>query len=212
MSLRLDWCSRDAAMHACRAWHYSRTLPNIQAVYIGVWEDERYIGCIVFGAGANANIHRPYGLKRHEVIELTRVALDAHKAPVTRILSIALKMVRKQFPNVRLVISYADADQGHEGTIYRAGNWIYDGFTTNGQQQLIIGSRALHKKSAKTLVRGQSVSLNALRPIYGDAVRWHKPAGKHKFIYWLRRAASIDGDAPAIHVGEGGSTPTAALN
>ena len=38
-----------------------------------------------------------------------------------------LKQLKKDAPMVRLVVSYADCDQEHLGTIYQATNWIYEG-------------------------------------------------------------------------------------
>lgn len=39
----------------------------------------------------------------------------------------ALKQLHKDVPLCRLVVSYADCDQDHLGTIYQATNWIYVG-------------------------------------------------------------------------------------
>lgn len=85
------------------------------------------MGCVVFGRGVSkAQIER-YGIKVTEGAELVRVALKGHKTPVTRIVSIAMKELKKHSPGLKLIISFADSRQGHVGTIYQAGNWIYTG-------------------------------------------------------------------------------------
>ena len=38
-TLRLDFCSHDAAKHAVMRWHYSRQMPKAKLVKVGVWED-----------------------------------------------------------------------------------------------------------------------------------------------------------------------------
>jgi len=53
MSLRLDWCSHEAAKYAVEKWHYSRTMPVGKMVKIGVWEDSKFIGAVVFAQGNN---------------------------------------------------------------------------------------------------------------------------------------------------------------
>ena len=60
--LHLDFCSHDAAKHAVMRWHYSRAMPKSKLVRIGVWEDERFAGAIIYGLGANRHIARPFGL------------------------------------------------------------------------------------------------------------------------------------------------------
>ena len=125
--LRLDWCGHDAAKYAVEHWHYSECLPAGKIVKVGVWEDSVFIGCVLFSRGANNNLGSPYNLKQIEVAELTRVALNKHTAPVTRIVSIALRFLRLNSPGLRLIISYADPLKGHHGGIYQGGGWIYCG-------------------------------------------------------------------------------------
>lgn len=127
MTLRLDWIGYDAVAYACRHWHYSRSVPAGRLTAIGVWEGGAYKGAVVFSRGATPKIGSPYGLAQTEVCELTRVALREHDAPVTRILAIALRMLRRHAPGLRLVVSYAAAEQGHHGGIYQGGGWIYEG-------------------------------------------------------------------------------------
>ena len=82
MSLKLDWCSREAAKYAVEHWHYSKSLPSCDLITVGVWEDEVFIGAVIYSRGANPNLNKPYGLKKTEVCELARVALNIHKTPV----------------------------------------------------------------------------------------------------------------------------------
>ena len=73
--LQLDFCSHEAAKHAVMRWHYRRAMPKAKLVRIGVWEDERFVGAIIYGLGANRHIARPFGLADTEACELVRVAL-----------------------------------------------------------------------------------------------------------------------------------------
>lgn len=89
VDLRLDWCSHAAAKYAVEHWHYSRSLPGADMVKVGVWENDRFVGCVVFSRGATPNISKPFGLGKLQVCELTRVALDCHETPVSRIIAVA---------------------------------------------------------------------------------------------------------------------------
>lgn len=126
-TLKIDWCSNEAAKYAVKHWHYSKVMPVGKMVKIGIWEDDKFIGCVLFSRGGNPNLHIAYDLKMAEICELTRVALSVHKTSVTKIIKIALAMLKKSNPNIKLVISFADQNHNHVGKIYQAGNWIYTG-------------------------------------------------------------------------------------
>ena len=154
--LKLDWATHKAAKYAVEHWHYSERLPAGKSVKVGVWENGTFIGVVMFGMGSgNATSGKQYGLnKTHDVAELTRVALNAHKTPVSRIIAIAIKMLMKQSPEIRLLISFADEmGQGHHGGIYQAGNWLYAGaFVGDGGFKIFgkpMHTRSVHSKGWK---------------------------------------------------------------
>lgn len=145
MTLRLDWVNHEAAKHACSNWHYSRTVPAGRINAIGIWEGGAFIGVVIFSRGSTPRIGDPYGLKQSEVCELTRVALREHRTPVSRIISIALKLLRGRNPGLRLIVSYAAGEQGHHGGIYQAGGWIFEGSMSS--YVLRIKGRDVHARS-----------------------------------------------------------------
>lgn len=213
MSLRLDWCSHAAAKYAVEHWHYSKRMPAGKNVFIGAWEDGRFIGAIVFGRGIAPHIGDPYGVTQDRVCELTRIALDEHMAPVSKIGSIAMRMLKRQSPGVQLVVSFADPSQSHHGGIYQAMNWVYTGRVAGRRQWLLNGEWRNDVHIFRSSTR-ESLPTRVLPP-------------KHKYLYPLdkamreqiaplakpypKRAASIDSDAPGVQPGEGGAEPTAAL-
>ena len=126
--LKVGFCTHAAARYACKHWHYSGTLPMGRLVKFGIWEDGEFIGAIVYGDGVLGGKSPILGIRsKEQIAELVRVALTTHKTPVTRMIAITLKMLRKQSPDLQMVFSFADSGQGHLGTIYQAGNWIYTG-------------------------------------------------------------------------------------
>lgn len=125
--LKVDYCNYQAARYAVMRWHYSRSMPVGKLYKLGVWEGEKFIGAVLFGLGANKNMGNPLYLKQFEYCELVRVALDKHTEPVTKIISICLRILKKDNPKLKAVISYADPEIKHLGIIYQAGNWLYTG-------------------------------------------------------------------------------------
>lgn len=221
--LRLDWCSHEAAKYAVEKWHYSRCLPWGGSVKIGVWEDSSFIGVILFSKGAAPQAHCPYGLKNTEICELTRVSLARHRTTVSKIVSIAIRMLLKQSPGLRLIVSYADPEQGHHGGIYAAGNWTYVGPTSACEHFVYVSTgERVHSKTLKTGRRGLATKLKSQGLIRSIKV-W-----KHKFIMPLdqemrariaplakaypKRAGSAASGTTDFQSVRGGATPTPALS
>src|SRR5262245_1992904 len=111
--LRVDWCSHAAARYACEKWHYSRRMPLGRLNMLGVWEGGTFIGAVVFAHGAAPKLGARYGLNQFQICELARVALHRHRWPVSRILAIAIRLLERHSPGLRLLISFADPAEGH---------------------------------------------------------------------------------------------------
>jgi hypothetical protein len=179
--LQLDWCSYEAAKYAVEHWHYSRALPASKLVKVGVWEDNQFIGCVLFGRGANKNIGKPYRLEQIQVCELVRIALKKHETPVSKIAAIAIKMLKKQSPELRLVVSYADPKEGHNGAIYQAMNWLYVGKTEGGTAQIKLPSGEIAHKRTVYSRYGTTEAAKV-----GSV--WFQPPEKHKYLFPLDSA------------------------
>jgi hypothetical protein len=147
VSIDLRPIGPDLALFAVRRWHYAASWPGGAIARYGAYEHGRYVGAIVFATGANPNIGDPYGLPAEQVCELVRVALRDHQTPTTQYVARALRLLKRQHPRRRLVVSYADPGQGHHGGIYQAGNWLYLGQTA-ADTQLVVNERRYHKRSA----------------------------------------------------------------
>ena len=179
--LRLDWCSYKAAKYACEHWHYSGCVPAGKLVKIGVWEDGKFIGVVLFGRGATPQLCKPYGLSQIQCVELVRVALTNHSAPVSRILAIAIRMVKNFCDGLRLIISFADPKQSHHGGIYQGGNWIYTG---ESQPDVFfqINGKLTHRRSLGAA--GLKQTIHGARLLDPNAARIDTP-GKHRYLYPL---------------------------
>lgn len=144
--LKVDFCSYDAAKLAVLRWHYSHALPAGKLVKVGCWEGSEFVGCIIYSLGSNRFIGSPYGLEQTEVCELTRVALRPHGHFVSSMLAKSLRLLKEHCPGLRLVVSYADPNQGHHGGIYQATNWIFVGDMA-AEQGIMIHGKLTHRRS-----------------------------------------------------------------
>lgn len=224
--LKLDWCDAKAARYACETWHYSRSMPS-SGVKIGVWEDGVFVGAVLFGVGA-ANVTRGerYGLARsHDIAELMRVALSPkHTSPTSKIVSVAIRMVRKQSPSLKAIISFADEMRaGHIGTIYQAMGFVYLG-TFEGDGGYVIRGKIWHSKSVHSA--GWVQSLDWIRKHIDPNAR-NNPTKKHRYMLPLtedlrksigpmslpypKRASSAESGTTGNQPVGGGANPTVAL-
>ncbi|MES2791577.1 MAG: protein Mom [Planctomycetota bacterium] len=103
-------------------------------------------GAVIFARGASSNLLKPYGPKVTEGAELVRVALKQHDAPVSKFLSIAVKLLRKQCPGLRLLVSIADPAEGHVGGIYQASNWTYVGQSSPSKKYIDKSGKVWHER------------------------------------------------------------------
>lgn len=214
VGLHLAPCGFDAAKYAVLHWHYSRSMPAGKLFKVGAWEDGQFIGAVIFGRGANNNIGSPFGLEQVEVCELVRIALTSHHAPTSQIASIAMKMLKRANPGLRLVISYADPEQDHTGTVYQAMNWVYIG-RSKAQPAAVVNGNVVHKRTV-TSASGTLCGSDYSRPMWKHKYAYPLDRRMRRLLDDMRRpyprAGSIDSDAPALQAGEGGATPTPALH
>lgn len=229
-SATLDYCCQSLVDYACRNWHYSGTIPAPIRCKVGVWEHSIFKGVVLFGYGATPEIGKPWNLPQKQVCELTRVALCEHETPVSRIIAVALKLLRQSCPEIRLVVSYADERHGHHGGIYQAGGWYYLGATE--QHAYVVNGRIVHPRSLHRIYGRGGQSIPWLRDHVDPNAQRIASGRKHKYVYVLddalrpmieeqqrpypkHRVQSIEGDAvrrgavaSQIQRTQGGSSPT----
>jgi len=139
--------NQQAALYAVKNWHYSKSLPASKLIRYGVFEDTKFIGVIIFSRGASPHLGNFLNLDQTEICELTRIALDKHKTPVSQLVAVCLKLLKQNSPGLRCVVSFADPKEGHKGGIYQAGNWIYTG-KSNPVVEYFIDGRWMHTRNA----------------------------------------------------------------
>ncbi len=213
-ALKIDWATYEAAKFACEKWHYSKCIPKSKLAKIGVWENDKFIGVVIFGVGATSDLVKRYGLRMEQGCELVRVALTKHQQPVSRIVAISMRYLKTQFPNLRLVVSFADPSHGHHGGIYQAGNWIFNGTSQSSDEYIYKGKRwqgrsfrnshkGMEKHPDVQIVKGSS-KYRYLMPLDDDMRKQIMPLAKP----YPKRVKKLDSENPSE---QGGAVPTDTL-
>lgn len=184
--LKIDWATHKAATFACLNWHYSQRIPRFKIVKIGVWEDGKFIGVVLFSQGASPTLCAAYGLKMTEGCELTRIAMRDHITPVSKIMSISIKFLKKSNPGIRLIVSFADPSEGHHGGIYQATNWIYAGKTAETNIYLDKKGKTWHARNV-----GSKICQEKQICVLKSQCVQIKNTGKHRYLLPLDAEMSV---------------------
>lgn len=182
--MRISIATPTAYNYACKHFHYAKCTPVVKVAF-NVWnDDDEWCGVIIYGSGATPHIATAYDKWQGQVLELVRVALNGKQGHgrTSEAVAATLKALKKVAPWCQLVVSYADLDQAHTGTLHQATNWIYTGIRNAGERgAFIVNGQKMHPKSCHS--RGWKQSLLWLRENIDPEAEEFITKGKHKYVY-----------------------------
>lgn len=115
--------------------HYSGKHVNNSQLHLGAFLDGRLHGVMSFGPPMDKSkvIGLVEGTPWNGMIELNRMAFDdtLPRNSESHCIGLAMRMLRKNAPHVKWVLSFADGCSCGDGTIYRASNFVLTGITKN---------------------------------------------------------------------------------
>jgi hypothetical protein len=134
-AIRVQPITPAAANRIVKAVHYSgKVAPNSQ-LHFGVFIDGKCYGAMQFGPcmKKNATIGLVKDTPWNGFLELNRMAFTDHlpRNSESRALSVAFRLIRKHYPHVQWIVSYSDATQCGDGTIYRAAGFVLTAIKEN---------------------------------------------------------------------------------
>lgn len=183
----IGYVSHDVAKEAVLRWHYSKTMPVAKLVKFGLFEQGRCVGVILYGRGASPWLGDKYDLDHTEIAECVRIAMTTHATPVSQALAATTRILRREQPGLRLLVSFADPREGHHGGIYQAANWIYTGETAPTYLFRVHG-RDRHVRSAGAMWGPKGTRLEWLRENVDPRATRRQIPPKHRYSYPLDRA------------------------
>lgn len=115
--------------------HYSGTVAANSQLHLGVFLEGRCEGVMQFGPSLDKRkvIGLVAGTLWHEFLELNRMAFSERlpRNSESRALGVAFRIIRKAYPQIKWVLSFADGTQCGDGTIYRASGFVLTGIKRN---------------------------------------------------------------------------------
>lgn len=190
MNYSFQLCTRNEIKEFVEYWHYSKNINGLSSQYcFKLLDQDILIGGMIFGQLGMPNAWKKYVNNKDDIIELRRLCCidDTLKNTESYFIGKALRWL-KQNTNIKTVISYADPEYGHQGTIYKASNFKLIGQTAPGKV-IIWNGKKYHDKSIRTKYK------NELKPfakklklaLENNEAFYKATKGKNIFIYNLHK-------------------------
>ncbi len=232
--------SQDAAILVKKIHYSGKVVPNSQ-LHFGVFLNNRLEGVLSFGASMDKRktVAIVKNTKFNDFLELNRMAFTDRlpRNSESRAISICLKIIKKNYPNIEWIISFADGTQCGDGTIYRASGFILTAIKKNTTilklaDGRIVADKTLNNKVGLNGKSGSSIAKEmGAKPLDGYQFRYiyflNKSARTRLTVAEIpykkieeigasmyrgfKRVVSSDNAAPGFQSGEGGASPTTTL-
>lgn len=235
--------SQDAA-RIVKSCHYSGKVTQNSQLHFGIFLNGKCGGAMQFGPSIDKR--KTQCLVKNTgwngFIELNRMAFAdwLPRNSESRAISVAMRLIRKSYPHIEWVISFADGTQCGDGTIYRASGFLLTAIKKNTQMLLMPDGKIVAKKTldnpnhmtSSGKFGSSKAKEDGANPLPGFQLRYIyflNPEAKSRltvpilpFSEIQRRGAgmyrgkpksaeSIAVDAPCIQQGEGSASLTSAL-
>ena len=116
--------------------------------------------CTIAGITRN-EIAKKQNCSPNEIRGLVRFCIhpDYHKKNFSSwFLSRVIKYYKKNNENVKMLVSFADMNHGHSGTIYEASGWKYDGESSKSYSYIDSNDNSIHKKTVYDRAKRECLS------------------------------------------------------
>ena len=172
-----------AANDVVRRVHYSGKVVNNSSLHFGVFLNGKLEGAMSFGSPMiKKNILTLVSSTAWTgMLELNRMAFSEvlPRNSESRAMSVAFRLIRKHYPHIEWVLSFADGTQSGDGAIYRASGFVLTAIKKNSELRINPAT-------------GESMQTMAAfhKGILNDFSLWDKLKGfQLRYVYFLNPEA-----------------------
>lgn len=207
-NLRVAPIAAQDANRLVKKVHYSGKVVNNTQLHFGVFWNGRLEGALQFGPSLDRRklITLVTGTKWNDFLELNRLAFTdgLPRNSESRAIAVAMRLIRKHYPNIQWIVSFADGTQCGDGTIYRASGFVLTGIKKNTQiwaapsgehfarHVLTIATAPGERKRAQNIVARHTVTKGKNLENGAASMKQYKEAGfrplpgyQLRYIYFL---------------------------
>lgn len=166
--------------------HYSGRVAMSSLIHFGAFLDDKLHGVMSFGNPFDKT--RVIGLVENtgwnDFLELNRMAFDDYlpKNSESRCFSIAIKLLKKNAPHIKWILSFSDGSMCGDGTIYRASGFVLTSIKKN--QSIMKTPSGINFTSMSFTNKGKNGSPLKMKAVIDDLK-------KQGFNYKETGAASV---------------------
>lgn len=172
--------------------HYSHKVVNNSKLHFGAFLDGRLHGVLSYGPSTDKSkiIGLVEGTQWNEFIELNRMAFDDYlpRNSESYCIGKTLRLIKKNAPQIKWVISFADGCSCGDGTIYRASNFVLTGIKSNSRLLLLPNGEKIHVLTLHS-------NPNQPRPELGGKSFYEVSGGKYSMTEYMKKSGAkvLDG-------------------
>jgi len=179
--IRLKVIPSKIANEFVKEWHYSGKVVQNSSLHFGAFLDGKLHGVLSYGTSMDKRKVLPLveGTLWNEMLELNRMAFDDYLPAnsESRCIAVSIRMIKKNAPHIKWILSYSDGTQCGDGTIYRASGFELTGMKENKTilewNGKIIADKTLNNSNYKK--RGMSAGKakkQGAKPLCGFQLRY----------------------------------------
>tara|TARA_Y100000310_G_scaffold311675_1_gene358169 strand:+ start:992 stop:1669 length:678 start_codon:yes stop_codon:yes gene_type:complete len=159
--------------------HYSHAFPASE-LCLGFYVKKKLNAVVVYGQSASSTMKDSLPGKYWELVRL--FSFDwAGKNMESYCIGQSIKYIKRNHKNIKILVSFADPEQGHFGKIYQATNWLYSGVSIE-DIWYIIDDKKVHPRTMNQ--RYGTRSKDKLEKL-GVEYEIKKLHGKHRYLYLM---------------------------
>ena len=172
--------------------HYSKKFYAASYIHLGVFMNDSLCGVLQFGYAMNPASQSSVvsGTAQDEYLELNRMWLSdgAPRNSESRAISYSIKYIKREYPKVKWIQSFADERCNRFGVVYQAANFDYYG--EHKATFFILGDEVFHNSiltdgRQKNTPKGQLLRANL------DSVKPYV-LRQFRYIYWIDKRAKAN--------------------
>lgn len=159
-----------------KKYHYSgKVVPNSQ-LHFGCFLNGILGGVMSYGPSTDKNkmINLVKGTNWNDFIELNRMAFSdlLPRNSESRCIAISLKLIKKYYPNIKWIISFADGCQCGDGTIYRASGFLLTQIKNNTGLRIDKKGKVYSQVTFSAHRPNEMNEFRKMKPIKGFMLRY----------------------------------------
>ena len=202
--ITVETISRSIADKIIKQHHYSGTVVFATRVSLGLYLDGLLVGIAQFGDGINPKGSCKWveGSDKGQFMEFNRMWMSdvAPRNSESEAIGQIFKWFKKNRPNIKWLISFADGANNKVGTIYQATNWIYTGYSVQGG--VWVTKDGARHTQISMINKHKTTKRHILEEIYGKPL-YRVRGGQFRYIYfldkkWKKRLTTPQLDYPKL--------------